>query len=448
MINLALSQAMQDSIKKITSNEKYKESNIFNISASFRSNKDAKFSYDAINIQELAITQDFINNIVDLIDITFYISPSELLAILAVEQELTCTLKLSKFDKYTSKSSIAPLFIKQYKVVIKNKQDVLKIFNKNDIIPASEAMRTEAQQSNLFKVTFQLIDETSYLIRKRKVNFIGRDMTIKDAILLIANLMDIKKISLVPVHNQNKYTNLIIPPVMELSNIFLYLQNHRDYGIYEKGLGYYFTDETLYIYPAFETEPTTPICAHIYYIGPNKMEGLDNYSVIESNTVNIIANKTSNVMELSALGIENIGNNFLTQNLNKIIDNNYDIDDSSILDIKKYNTQVIANMATKGIVNKPIQPVFTTSSGTYFGIKSEMARYNRSLISVGWQHANLFTFKPGWAINYHYDNMGSYSTRTGICEQVKYTYTKIGQISENIYSCTANMQLSVSNKQT
>ena len=460
------------------------------------------FSFEPYQVNKLVIEQNFNQAYVDNISLVLTLTPIQLITILDNYRGLDCTILLKPREieaEFIDNSTL--IMDKTYKVVIKDKE-LRKRLSKKAIIPDSKKDETNEHKEQMFdNVEFQLITETDYLLRKKQFNFIARDNTVKDVILFMAQSCNVKKVCITEPDNTSVYKNLIIPPQHTFASALEFLQDY--YGIYNKGLSYYFTNDVLYVYPAFETKPTTPESAHLYYAGENAVQGSKIFHAWSDDVCHIVISTQPVLKELIDGGIENYGNALTFQHADRIIDLESTIGEGQgsqnarmglgKIDLKEPNTSVFSfGKSDSGISDDVYSNRFKFDSSNQYKFKSEMYGFRRTIIATKWQNAVPFLFTPGFLIHWHYDgedtarrkqeddstkvtgmnkivdfaksavntildnhqqenippeysDSSEYMTRDGICESVTYTITPAGSRTSKrgFFACSASVTLSV-----
>ena len=236
---------------------------------------------------------------------------------------------------------------------------------------------------------------------------------------------------------------------MDISNIFKFLQIHDGYGIYERGFSFYYTRDTLYIYPDYDTSPHSPLTVNLYKIPDNMFTGTMGYHIYKNGNPHIVINTPVQDHELSDELLENIGSAYLIQKGEKLIDQIRTPMEGDMYTVHEDNTHIIFLDTNKGIVDKVYQPDFNFSYDNEYVYKSMLAANEVVEMSFQWRHAVPFTFKPGWKVNYHYDgDDGVYQMRTGVCTSAAYSLKKAEKLTKQLYALIANINLRLTNKST
>lgn len=421
-----------------------------------------RFEITPFEIVRLTIEQNFNTNYTDEISLVVSLMPTQYLQMYDNSRGLKCSLKFTPMNKNTMRRETAPTIIKEYLVIFKDKSDIRKRYSKEALVPESRGRMTQEQQGALIPdAEFQLMDETAYRLRKIKFNFIARQVTIKDAILLICKLCHITKAAIVQPDNDKLYENFYIPPSLSFDQTMIFLQSY--YGVYDKGLGFYYTDGVLYVFPECETKPTTPESAHLYYVGNNYTGNDVNHAMADSVT-HIVLSGFSKEKDLQDTGSEMEGTSMIIQDATRIIDNATTIGESNAtglgkVSVNELNTSVFsANKLDLGMVYNAYQPMFRFDDSNPYKLRELLNAYRRVIVSAQWDAAVPFTFKPGYCIYYHYDgeniaknDQGAtisatpmYTTKTGICSGVSYTFLETGRHGgEYVHTCQCDLVLSL-----
>ncbi len=430
------------------------------------------YDFEPYSVNKFVIEQKFSESYLDYISMILTLTPLQLINILDNYRDLNCTIimkeRYPKLD-YTDHESV--VFSETYKVVLKDKE-IKKRISKKALVPENMMDYNGEHSGQMFdNVEFQLIKDDEYLLRKKKFNFMMRDVTVKDVILYLAKQCEIKTICLTEPDNKTVYTNMIIPPQQTFITCMELLQSY--YGIYNKGLSYYYTGEVLYVYPTYETKPTTPDSAHFYYAGPDAVSGVELYHAYsEDDMIHVVISSTPVIKDLADGGLENFGNAILMQHSDRIIDlystieegkgNIYSRYGMGRLDLKEPNTSVFSLKDSDYGVSKDAYNIVYKHTNNPYKEKSDVYSYLRAYVGFQWQNAWPDSFKPGYLVHYHYDgedisrredgdeleyaDSAEYMTRDGVCESVTYTVKPVqgGKLStKQSYACTADIVLSL-----
>lgn len=448
-------------------------SSIMNIEVTYHGrnvNTDEDFELTPTEVTRINIMQNFEETYGDEISMICTFTPEQLLTMLDNYRNLNCTVIIreqnptSFFINYSE-----PILERTYKAVFKDKE-LRKRLSKKALVPDTELEKNGEQQDQSFSnIEIQLVEEGAYLLRKKKFNFQARDVTVRDTICYLAQCCDIKKISIIDPDNTVKYKNMVIPPQQTFTSCMNFLQDY--YGIYEKGLGYYYTDEVLYVYPIYETKPTTPESAHLYYAGAGSSSGSKIFHAFSDKVCHIVISSTPVVQDLVDGGVENFGNTIMFQHADRIIDLASTIGEGNDstnarmglgkIDLKESNTSLYGFKDDNfGMMDEVYTQMYQFDDSNQYKYRSKMNAYRRSLVGVQWKVGQPFIFKPGYLLHWHFDgedtsrraqgslvgNSSEYQTRSGVCQRVTYDLrpTKSKEGNNNyMYTCNADVVLSI-----
>ena len=365
------------------------------------------------------ITQDFAESYMDATQVVIQITPKEYMDILDNVQDLECTIILSAVNPNTNKEILSqtPIFIKG-SVIAKNQDNLSKMFS-GQTVPVNDETRdngnTFSKNEAVADYTFHLIDKKSFDIRHTQISSILSNVNMEQVLHWVAQQMGIGKIKIVPPDNKQVYANFIIPP-SNISNIFNFFQER--YGIYSKGLGYYYSDDTLYMYPQFDTDrdnSTERGIVRIISIPENEYLGMDHYHVKKEDDIWVMSNTNKIMKSLNAVGEENSGNVHISANTDNQRDHSVEIGKDGKV-TRKSNVLSVVQMSNKsGSMNSKSQNIkFVGQRSNIYQSTSEMAANDGSILGCGWNHAMPKSIKPGQVITYQYDDTGAiFTTQKG-----------------------------------
>ena len=424
-----------------------------------------RFEVEPVEINKLDILQNFTDNFADEITITVSLMPTQYLQLYDNSRGLKCSLEFYRANRNNGKYEKEPAITREYLVIFKDKTDIRKKYSKQTLVPDNVGQKSSEQQGNIIPdIEFQLIEELYYNIRKKKFNFILRNVTVKDAVLMVCKICNIKQAGLVDPDNTKVYENFVIPPNMTFDQMLSYIQSY--YGVYNKGMGFYLTENILYVYPIYETAPTTPESAHFYYVG-NNYTGIEVTHAFSNDIAHVVLNGFAREKDLQDEGAERQGTMIIMQDATRIIDEATTIGEATTspgtglgkVSINELNTSSFtAGENDIGMKYDTYQPMFVFDNSNPYRIRTSMNEYRRTLLSTLWANAEPFVLKPGYCVHYHYDGedvnnrdsessvsaSSMYDVKTGVCSIVQYVFKIAGRFGATyIHTCESNISLSL-----
>lgn len=385
----------------------------FIIEARFiNSEPGSKFSYYPFMIEHITINRDYIENFGDEIDISMKISPKDYALLQDQGQNLLCILTITYVNKYFNTVYTPPPIRRQYNVMINNPRDIRKA------IPDVQAY-TEPQTD----ITIRLIEPTIYRLRHTKINTVYQNLTPTQAIHAITKSFEIEKIQMVSLDNTHKYDHIEIPSYQGISSIYGYL--HSKVGLYQKGATSYITNEVLYIYPPFETNPTYDKTAIFYQVATGNYAGSHIFHRTENKSISIVINSQPESYDLSIAGAENVGTGFVFTRASHMTDGFTTVNSKEGAQFTN-KPALTVSLNDSRTVMKDVNNVFhIKATDNPFPAMSQIVSHQASLMEVIWQNADPFQLDPGHAISYYYDKDERMVKKTGILEKALYQFSII-----------------------
>ncbi len=388
----------------------------------------------------LTIKQKFTASYTDEITLDVTVDVPDLLKLLKNAQDLRIVITLNRIFQMKSKrmDHVPPTQL-HYRVIISNADELLKQFTKNELIASRETGLTESVHGRRHRLMLQLIEQDIYEIRHKQFNGLLKNATVKDAIYYSANLLGIRNIVLTEPSNTRVYSSLTLPPMLDITNAFDFLQER--YGIYSKGLAYYYTDKTFYMYPCYETAPTSDKVINIYNVPASSYLGASGYHCIdESGNIHILCNQKVTAKNFAAQSVENKGNYKVALRTDMALDHVRTVQGDKGT-FQKNNALSCGMTADRGMVGNAKNAKYETSSNNAFQMASDMVKMDCTLLVSGWIKALPNLVKPGMKVIYHYEDEAAYTTRTGLVEEIDYTFLPQDRSSEYKYVCNATFAL-------
>lgn len=451
------------------------------------------FEFSPLRINGFRIRQNFTGEYLTYYEINTMLQVDQYQLLFYNYKDLRCTIILYAADVNTgavyglTEQGEPLLYIENAYCIFKNKVDIFKKNPRATLVPKEGEETLNHHEQFLDNISFQLIPEEDYIFRTVKCNTILTNSTISDAIWAIAKSTKcVDAIMMIQPDNTKKYDNLVIPPMLSISDALKFMQSY--YGVYNKGLGFFFQRKTLFVYPEYETCPILPKdktetnnwssdgtqvttrsisststvrgeitlntlgdggMTHIYITGDNSYTGMQRYHGFENQTIHIVSNERCTFQDLADAGLENEAYGYIIHRTERDIDSYRTVLEASDPEKAKYgiwpinihetpNTAYLAQDQQNteiGITSTKANIAF--SDDDIFAIKSRLYSYRRSLAIFSWNAAVPFTFRPGYRICLHYDgedetsrdlgnkNGGNlrYTTKSGVVNAVDYAFT-------------------------
>jgi hypothetical protein len=393
-----------------------------------------------------SISEDFGGHYAEEQFLTVKLTGWEYITLLQSYQDLKVSLILERVDQIygTEILSLAP---KPYtfKCIIENAENILKEKSVMLILPQEDDDSDTIQRKKNIRVdlTLQLIDEFVYNLRHPRLNGILNNCTVEDAIKYFAESFGIDKENLyyVPPDNTAVIPNLIIPPYQAFSECLLTIQ--KEYGIYLKGVGYYYFQGELYIYPAGESEmsfyDTTHL--HIFKAADTEYQNMEGYCKDVDGSFQIITLTAQNVQSSSEKATENEPSGMIVMDANKAVD-----------DLKEANS-VNTNLKEDNLefvgVDNPRSVASEAQNVGYAGLTSNItdvmatvaAATSTDLISCSWLVACPHIIPPKQPVTFHYMDAKEYKTQNGVVDAIVYNLLRQGRPGNIIYTFNAGLAL-------
>jgi hypothetical protein len=385
------------------------------------------------------IKQQFHMSYMDSITLNVTEHIDKILLLLKYYQNLRCAIIMHRIDPYSTVRVQVPPLKFNFRAIISNAQDLLKKFSKSEILPNEKQGTIESQLSRTFNLEFQLFEENAYELRHKQFNGLLKNTTILNTIHYIANILGIKTVIAQPPDNTRVYSTLSLPPMLDITTAFDFLQDR--YGIYSKGLVYYYINKILYIYPGYEINPKSDKVINIYNVAENTYLGTKGYHYLdEYGNVHILSNSKVESKNLSASGIENNGNYKVALRTDMTLDHVREVTGDKAT-FTKQNTLSCGLVSPRSMVADAKNAKYETSSNNAFQMASDMIKTDCIILATMWSFAEPHLIHPGQKIIYHYDDNEVYKVKTGVIEEITYRTTPINKEKDYIYICHATIAL-------
>jgi len=422
---LLASKILQSKIQKILNVEK---SNYFTLNCKIKSFDDDKLSVDVSFIDNITIDESFYKNYADKIDMFVQMKPIDLMNLLEFKTSLYCAIRFDYIDMESGDLILdEDPEIYYFRIFIKNTDDIYKKYHISAITKYHEEEVPDivSHEGTLIPVAFQLIENTAYDLHRQQLTGMYTNVTIEEMLKYISKNFGISVLNLYPPDNKVKYKHFFIPPeYAKFDRIYNYIQER--YGVYNKGLNYYFYQGVFYIYPAYDTHIKRKTSINIYRGPANSYLGLKNYFTEEisgdNKIINLVCTSKLKNIKLNEIGLEEIGTNLVFLRSDMMIDKSRILSNDKFIINEKNNITVSASDKSSVSKNAAI-PTYVSPTMNIFQKASILEQSNAEMVILDWPLSRPFRLIPGTEVNFFYDKE-EIENRRGIVESINYNIMK------------------------
>ena len=418
---LSISSALSAAINGVINNASI---TTFTLDIQFTNTDDSSYNYSPLWIEELNITSYYSQNFADKLVLKLTMAPADYMLLFKNSKNLQVAIRVVYYNAQTAQRVFTPPPVSRvYRAMLMNPQDLSMKYSTGSMIPTSSSPLTEQHISAQIPTELHLIEADEYIIRQRQFHGIYSKSTISNVISHIAQSFSIQQIYLVPPDNKMQYDHIVIPPAHGIDDIFDYLQ--YSYGIYMKGIDWYYTNMILYVYPAYENKPSIKYKANIYNSPEGSFSGLHSYhsNNTSSDQLSIVSTTKVNTKDISRTSAENEGSGYTFMRSSSIMDK-FSTTNSQGTFVNDDNSLTIGTVTDRTMGSSANNSRYTKTTDNIFNESSKLAKYDAVRIQCGWLNAVPFVLFPGHSISYHYDKNGSFITQQGILEHVEYNFKR------------------------
>ena len=399
------------------------------------------------------IMQNFVgDDIFDKIMCRYSFYPKDLLTLLENTQDLKLTIIAGRWDKevYNTLSSEEPK-IYTYNVIIANPGDIIK-----SLPPAvfKETPETQYERDSLQKpidIDMQLMTADSLELKRQGINTCLADTTIEAVLLYLAEIWDIKKVEITKVHNTKQYDTILLPPLIDLPNAVRKLQ--EEYGIYDKGVGVHYTNDTLYIFPAYDTSPEKLEVCNIFKLPEGSVDGGDSYHRFDGTDLYIATFANTAAVNTAQASAENVGNAVVVKQADTSMTAGHTVANDGKITMNQQSTIMAKVNSSATATSNMVAPTYGGTSSNIFDKLSNLSAGQLEHVGVGWLFAEPFAIEPGMKCILHYDDTTAveedqkYTTTPGVVEAVEYTLSEHSHTPTTVYKWKASVSVAVAPKE-
>lgn len=394
-------------------------------------NPNTGFSYEPRQIKGIVVQCEFHKTYMTTYTIEFDARPNEQTAIMNNMNGLIASVVLQPIDPMTLQPRYDQDQIQwELKSMVSNQQDLVKchgpgLSGRTDTTNSGTPQpQNQLQAEHTVPVTLELLEPDAHRIRHITMNSMFNDTNMQDVLHWASQQLKAEKVNITPPDNQEKLTNVIIPPGSSVKTLFPYLQERN--GCYSKGLGFYFCHKTMYVYPLYSHDRSSSMEPGIVHVisGPKDyLKGLKKYHSKQGDDLFIVSTSTKKMMPLNTQGTENVGNCHITAKADKMRDKWAPKSKNGDVIIPPDNIAIVSPSNSAGNMDGNSQNAkYKGGSSNPFTSSSQFAMADGMVLSLGWERAIPDIIKPGHHLVYHYDGeQAEYKTQEGTILSVTYT---------------------------
>lgn len=401
-----------------------------NVSTMFRHecnliNPNSDFTL-TVPVSSFSLIQNFVENYQDIVQVEVWVTPQQYRDIQTHMQDLNCSLLFYSIDRKTGVDLFdVPPLVFDYTVFMEKREDIDKQYNSNIFNDNKEEGQDEVAKKSqtrfIHKLT--LVSKEMRDLRYKGVNTIARNATIESIIKWVCYSFEIEHVKAIPADNTQVYKHITIPPLKYISDVFPFLQ--YEYGIYAKGLAYYFTNKTLYMYPCFDfSKDTTPIkeVLHICNANNTMFKGGSKYHTIKEEDIFVTSTAGIKVSPIDVAATENSGDNIVTTNADALRDRFAPVGGDGKVDIGEgHQTTIQRSNSTNNSSSSSQNIRYGGCRNNIYVTTSELASKDGMFMSALWTNCIPGILQPGQHVVYHYSNQeGDMVTAKGRLMSVVY----------------------------
>lgn len=398
----------------------------------FSAAQGSAFSFYPLFLETVSFVRNYADKYTDEIDLTTTISAHDYALLQDQGEDLRCVMTFTYCDQYGKQIFTPDPIQTQYCVFINDPKDIRKAFP--DIQHYTEPN---------VPISVRLVEEVVYKQRKTKINAIYQTVTVTHAIYALTEALGIEKIHMVPSDNTQVYDHVVVGSFQGIDSVYGYLQNAH--GVYTKGINAYVTGGVLYVYPAFETNPTYDKSVVFYQADTGQYAGMPSYHRKEGETVSVVITSQSDSFDLTISGSENIGTGFIFNRASRYNSGFTEIDPNTGAKFAEETSLAVTIPGARGSQKDSSNLFHIHATDNPFPAMSELMSHQASLATVNWLNADPFLLDPCTAVSYYYDEDETMVKKTGMIERASYLMSNVRRVGNyDVFACVGNLILRLS----
>lgn len=376
-------------------------------------NPESEFKYKVRAVKSFNVTQGFDTDYMDTMFMTIEVTPDEYKALAKNFTGLRCTLILRPVTTQLHvRYDIEPIIVDAV-VLIPEMEDMEK--NLGAAFIESDGPKRAYQHDLYGPLEIQLVEPKAHELRHKQLVATFGDTTVEPILHWAAMQFGAESCKIKKPDNSTTYNNFIIPPMKDISNLFPFIQTR--YGIYSKGLGYYFTKGVFYIYPIYDTEAANDdvdsSTVHVIAATGSGLTGKINHKFIDKDIW--IVTSDLKTKSMNTMTSENYGTAMTSLKADTMRDQEVIRSPDGKITRNPDDILIIQQNNKGGRTSNNMQNMkYAESTSNAYVQTSEMARNDGTYGIFTWTSAFPWAFTPGQKVVVHYDGTASnYNVQKG-----------------------------------
>lgn len=396
-------------------------------------NPNTGFEANIELIEGFAIVCDYMTAYCNTYQLNFKVDPITYVNILKNMKDLEVSISLFPYNPiYLDECYDQDPLTFELKVLVDEQTDLEKVMNINILGDTTKTNDGENTPLNVIQaqatmdMQLTMLEPEIFELRHIQINAMFNGCTVESLLYWIAQQFKAEQVNVTVPDNPTPIDNLIIPPTQDISTIFNFIQER--YGIFKDGLGYYFENKIMYIYPLFAHDrdrSTEDGIIHLISAPDDYFVGLDRFHCRQDPDVLVVSTTKKSQQAVTSKGVENEGNTHMSTNADEARDKFVQVQENG--DVKMTGNPVTTVAMTNNASNMQgdAQNVkFCGERVNLYASTEKFAELNGSTYTCGWSNAYPGLIKPGHICTLHYDGtQGEYKTQNGTILSVNYSGT-------------------------
>ncbi len=365
------------------------------------------------------------------IHVELQLTPKQVILLYKTHQDLKANVS-AWFADNTAKTR---LFEHNYVVLLQDYRDVDKMLSRTDTLSLDNS-----EQAGLIDITLELIPEFLYHLKRSKINCILRNVTMYDTLMAICSMYGYEQVHIAPPDNTVVYTNMIIPALSSVDDVFDFLQSSPNYhGVYDAGMGYFCYSDTMYIYPRF-ANMDTQVAARFFNAGEYSYPDTTSTHHIHDMMLDIAITSKVMIKDMSTRLVENVATAFSITNSDRLLDG-ITYMEKGIPTLRHGIVEVLAVQdkrlaASVGAFNQSHVKTRNTSE-----CRSRLYANFEYSAEFLWSDAVPYLLDPSMRIAYVVDSENGARASSGVVSTITYVFRRTTAVENDIFSCSAKVVL-------
>jgi len=409
--------------------------------------EEGRLTTEPLFVTAINITRDYKNAYADVITVSTIMGLGQYVRkVYPARNNFKITLTFTPLDEKASSVNNEGVYSQKYHAILIERPDAPTTVGSGAENTNEESLNTKS----LIDVDFQLMEESVFQLRVAATAGIFRNTQLEPVLkVLLSNVSKtavvddkqaLKYLDVSEFDNQKKYDQIVIPPTgIKAVDLPEYL--HKQYGLYNAGLGSYIFKGVWYIYPMYEFVNLNESLKTLTFIimPKTKFREIENTFLVNGDSTTILVSGDTKFMSSNSVQSLEYGTGVRYMDANTALNDPETKGNKTVVDRQERMAEYAAFESENKLVNVKYSENAITANPFYenSGIAETMGSY----FDCQWGNCDPNLIEPGVPCKVMYFEYDKVNTIKGVVVAAKYSSIKVSDPTSSMHTTTGAIRI-------